>query len=253
MAGDTPAAAEQTVPVLFQFTPARGGRHDIGARRVAWNGFNSRPRVAGDVWYGRRSVFGGMFQFTPARGGRHFKGQPTWQLPSFNSRPRVAGDYDVTYTVKGEQCFNSRPRVAGDLLRFSKSRYFIGFQFTPARGGRLAARFPRLPIWDVSIHARAWRATFGGDMNDGNAMFQFTPARGGRPRFPLGTSHASMFQFTPARGGRRQVPLVERVDLRVSIHARAWRATCPRFSGHQNHHVSIHARAWRATGVPQGD
>ncbi len=34
---------------LFQFTPARGGRHDDRQRRMRWTRFNSRPRVAGDA------------------------------------------------------------------------------------------------------------------------------------------------------------------------------------------------------------
>ena len=76
------------------------------------------------------------------------------------------------------------------------------FQFTPARGGRRGRRGALHGIRDVSIHARAWRATITISAVSSTLGFQFTPARGGRLNpFGYPSSHA------------------------VSIHARAWRAT----------------------------
>ncbi|MBQ8112541.1 MAG: hypothetical protein IJ146_04970, partial [Kiritimatiellae bacterium] len=55
----------------------------------------------------------------------------------------------------------------------------------------------------VSIHARAWRATFD----------------------EASTAVVMEFQFTPARGGRRAALTTATATSTVSIHARAWRAT----------------------------
>ena len=59
-----------TAGMMFQSTPAYGGRPDMPARRPAWKCFNPRPRTAGD-----RSI--SMRSCTP---------------PCFNPRPRTAGD-----------------------------------------------------------------------------------------------------------------------------------------------------------------
>ena len=188
------------------------------------DGFNSRPRVAGDRRLRATSP--------PAC--------------CFNSRPRVAGDvlrHHVRVAERGvsiharawratlravgidegvgvsiharawratsrrsprlpPRCFNSRPRVAGDGTTSGLGVEAPSFQFTPARGGRPLA---------------------GMTYQQGNT-FQFTPARGGRPRTPAATPPGSRFnsrprvagdsswlvptmwfaafQFTPARGGR---------------------------------------------------
>ena len=76
----------------------------------------------------------------------------------------------------------------------------------------------------VSIHARAWRATFRGRREVEEGRFQFTPARGGRRDISIDTQTAQQFQFTPARGGRLH-DQVRVLPVPVSIHARAWRAT----------------------------
>ena len=79
-------------PSMFQFTPARGGRHPtvydgnaitlVSIHARAWRAtgdvgddrprrsFNSRPRVAGDRYVLPFTALVVMFQFTPARGGR---------------------------------------------------------------------------------------------------------------------------------------------------------------------------------------
>ena len=252
----------------FQFTPARGGR--LRSRRTSrmGQGFNSRPRVAGD----------GTNYHHAANSNR------------FNSRPRVAGDRRATAREAQAQSFNSRPRVAGDpvgvlclcaaqrvsiharawraTVAASASFAVLVFQFTPARGGRRASASRTNKHWSfnsrprvagdihpptnplgkqVSIHARAWRATQSPRKTMSRNGFQFTPARGGRP-IVLGFRHLPFqFQFTPARGGRlRTLPRfstgntfqftparggrprreASSSSIRVSIHARAWRATC---------------------------
>ncbi len=55
--------------------------------------------------------------------------------------------------------------------------------------------------------------------------FQFTPARGGRHWIGRQAIAWGVFQFTPARGGRPRVRDGRDRVARVSIHARAWRAT----------------------------
>ena len=146
------------------------------------------------------------------------------------------------------------------------------FQSTAARGGRHWVRSIRDHCQEVSIHARARRATI--QFRNGATlrfMFQSTPARGGRRRVQAlpgpgqgrfnprpreagdwskaaSTPPATWFQSTPARGGRRPSPphpapgkmcfnprpreagdergvRDELARLKVSIHARARRAT----------------------------
>ena len=78
----------------------------------------------------------------------------------------------------------------------------------------------------VSIHARAGRATvylslFGGNKDE----FQSTLARGERLTLGRIFSLSRMFQSTLARGERPEYSLSISVVLKVSIHARAGRAT----------------------------
>ncbi len=214
----------QTEPSFrqFQFTPARGGR--------------PVTMVSG----------GGIlqFQFAPARGGRRGANVASLISACFNSRPRVAGDLRARLP-RGVARFQFTPARGGRQNPQSRTMSKNEFQFPPARGGRLRLRGGKTMI-TVSIHARALRAT-------DNA---FSVAEHDR------------FQFTPARGGRLYLPNIRRKYVQVSIHARAWRATCrpprscastcfnsrPRVAGDRLHHergrrvqVSIHARAWRAT------
>ena len=140
--------------------------------------------------------------------------------------------------------FNSRPRTTGD----------DEYQ-------------PDCIVIDVSIHARARRATSTREAQSFARVFQFTPAHDGRhcPHRPhlllilfqftpahdgrLGFGLAglnSMFQFTPAHDGRRG--RARERDRGVSFNSR------PRTTGDLDralldraHVVSIHARARRAT------
>ena len=79
-----------------------------------------------------------------------------------------------------------------------------------------------------------------------DAVFQFTPARGGRrPR----TEDGGVFRRFNSRPRVAGDPAGDEggVSDRVSIHARAWRATVGLPQEIAFNYVSIHARAWRAT------
>jgi len=78
---------------------------------------------------------------------------------------------------------------------------------------------------EVSIHARARRATCRSGSKQLGTAFQSTPARGGRPAFNPAARQTKLFQSTPARGGRLEVRRMSPSEARVSIHARARRAT----------------------------
>ena len=122
--------------------------------------FNSRPRVAGDLkaWIATagytvsiharawratvvttKVTLVTVFQFTPARGGRHAGASGRSCKSRFNSRPRVAGDDELA---------SGNPMLVVSIH---------------ARAWR-ATYLPAIPPGQqqVSIHARAWRATRAG-------------------------------------------------------------------------------------------
>ena len=129
---------------------------------------------------------------------------------------------------------------------------------------------------DVSIHARARRATTKEGSAAAMILFQFTPAHDGRLCDDAARRSARTFQFTPAHDGRLRSPADlgrgrcfnsrprttgdrwrphARAPRSVSIHARARRATSARLGILALGIVSIHARARRATptsGTPYG-
>ena len=252
--------------VLFQFTPARGGRHnsagasDLGlvsihARawratpprrtRRAWSsGFNSRPRVAGDR--NRRVVDRRHDVSIHARAWRATCISPVCRTRrSFNSRPRVAGDLLSIYRMAKTHTVSIHARAwrATRHARGLRDRAGVSIHARAWRATRSAAKSPRSTA--VSIHARAWRATRPRSRPWTPARFNSRPRVAGdlvceyvywaaegfnsRPRVAGDSIAASMsacssFQFTPARGGRRRQAL-RHLLIRVSIHARAWRAT----------------------------
>ena len=103
---------------------------------------------------------------------------------------------------------------------------------------------------DVSIHARAWRATYWLAAAALTAcVFQFTPARGGRPDAARhGNAEPRCFNSRPRVAGD-WVGEAVKCFIKVSIHARAWRATAGRGGSGGASEVSIHTRAWRATSA----
>ena len=120
----------------FQFTPARGGRHEQAGRMIGrmavsihartWRATFSAAHQArantvsihARTWRATRfqgaRVLPRKFQFTPARGGRLQRAQHPWMCRRFNSRPHVAGDGDRGSRAGVQTSFNSRPHVAGD-------------------------------------------------------------------------------------------------------------------------------------------
>ena len=187
----------------FQFTPARGGRPTRRERRGRQTSFNSRPRVAGDgdpchahnltivsiharAWRATRvcggcarshcvSIHARAWRATCA--ARAYPSTPC----SFNSRPRVAGDQPFLLSISIPQGFNSRPRVAGDM------------------GEEQRGEVP-----EVSIHARAWRATPRPSRRSRSCTrFNSRPRVAGDTRRSTSARRSTQFQFTPARGGRQ--------------------------------------------------
>ncbi len=215
-----------TSQIKFQFTPARGGRlaftapqceqvfvsiHARARRATGANGhesarhwcFNSRPREAGDKFPRRRSA----------------------RQPCFNSRPREAGDLrHQRERIVAAVSIHARARRAtvdkftqetGELFQFTparggrrcSSRVCIpspGFQFTPARGGRHDDYGTGRLVYDVSIHARARRAT-GHPAQSPSRVIRFNsrPREAGDKSTFTSFTADNVFQFTPARGGRR--------------------------------------------------
>ena len=142
--------------------------------------------------------------------------------------------------------FQFTPARGGRPSRFRAWRFSATFQFTPARGGRPKPS-QNQPRRQVSIHARAWRATaamrratqlitrfnsrprVAGDSSRRNVCSVKSVsihARAWRATYhSISLMPIVEFQFTPARGGRpTQTILIPKSRL-VSIHARAWRAT----------------------------
>ena len=202
VAGDAVHAERAQSSSLFQFTPARGGR--LGAAPLAFHsrcvsiharawratqrggevmgeeGFNSRPRVAGD---------------TP----------PTPSPPRgscFNSRPRVAGDRIPRPRRRRRGGFNSRPRVAGDDI-FTDTIRLLQSVSIHARAWRATmANRTNYGQGKVSIHARAWRATLGGGCRSYPRVVSIHARAWRATRAFSSLPPFSLFQFTPARGGR---------------------------------------------------
>ena len=121
---------------------------------------------------------------------------------------------------------------------------------------------------DISIHARAQRATRTSPSRDRRLIFQSTPARSGRQNPETEMDTRSDFNPRPRAAGDSRKPMARirgqyfnprpraagdhrrqrRIDLlRISIHARAQRATAQRVLDESKPFISIHARAQRAT------
>ena len=148
----------------------------------------------------------------------------------------------------------------------------LPFQSTPAHGGRPVLTVEYTFATQVSIHARAWRATRRSAVPS-SAQRVSIHARAWRATgfAPLLWSKPICFNPRPRMAGdfcARNCPCslrcfnprprmagdqrhgVATVSPLVSIHARAWRATLFRCQGEPKQQVSIHARAWRATERP---
>ena len=189
-----------------------------------WPGFNPRPRAAGD-WNTYECLSLG---------------------PCFNPRPRAAGDLRAARCRPRRTRFNPRPRAAGDQCRLATSVSRFGFNPRPRAAG------DGEPLgWrgggEVSIHARARRATVAGPRTKlASSAFQSTPARGGRRQLSPRVPRALPFQSTPARGGRHVLRRQHSPSCSFNPRPRAAgdHGACPHAAWRL---VSIHARARRAT------
>ena len=77
----------------FQFTPPRGGRLRLKKFRGFFWGFNSRPRVGGDLALGENREGSNVSIHAPAWGATYYGDLRGHSFRCFNSRPRVGGDY----------------------------------------------------------------------------------------------------------------------------------------------------------------
>ena len=187
------------------------------------------------------------FQFTPARGGRPEFTLQTLRRLEFQFTPARGGRPRQSTTPNEHLTFQFTPARGGRRWFLVYIPFLVWFQFTPARGGRPHQSRSRAKSKQVSIHARAWRATMecvggrslrcsfnsrprvAGDSRCRGGMlllgtFQFTPARGGRPLQRHDHHRPQRFNSRP-RVARDQGGRHRRSVTRVSIHARAWRAT----------------------------
>jgi len=124
--------------------------------------------------------------------------------------------------------FQSTPARGGRPGRPGMTILTGKFQSTPARGGRLATSVALNRTAEVSIHARARRATVALAGFSTVHLFQSTPARGGRPATDEISIGAHLFQSTPARGGRRRPgPSLRRPAMFQSTPARGGRRPWP--------------------------
>ncbi len=172
-----------------------------------------------------KSALGRRFQFTPAHDGRLGSSERSRETQSFNSRPRTTGDRQAQVEHPGiSVSIHARARRATSVVG-NDNRVRV-FQFTPAHDGRPRAILTEADVL-VSIHARARRATGAAGSYLFTLAFQFTPAHDGRPRRSGPRSSAPRFNSRPRTTGdtdpRSAAPVV-----RVSIHARARRATFSR-------------------------
>ena len=185
----------------FQFTPARGGRHSSRDGGPAMMGFNSRPRVAGDVRLPRLradervSIHARAWRATPP---------PAWHSRTrrFNSRPRVAGDLAQLVYDTVPRGFNSRPRVAGDIAYISHGKNAHSFNSRPRVAG------------DTNVIRNV----------DSSGGFNSRPRVAGDTPTESKVTIAVCFNSRPRVAGDWRVP-GPCSRSRVSIHARAWRAT----------------------------
>ncbi len=257
---------------MFQSTPARGGRPTRCPRSPTTLVFQSTPARGGRLY--RSATSAASFSVSiHARAGRatsghrhhrireavsiHARAGRATRVPaagprgntSFNPRPRGAGDGAFPVGPAGRARVSIHAR-AGRATRVTRSTTTgaCTFQSTPARGGRRAQPCPARHGRAVSIHARAGRAT-PGPVSPAPCAWRFNPRPRGAGDWSAGQSavDGNAFQSTPARGGRHLQRGVTMDERRVSIHARAGRATAGQGQGVVRGGVSIHARAGRAT------
>ena len=168
---------------LFQFTPPRGGRLQLGFSAGTFTFISIHaPAWGATVNLVRHVLFYMISIHAPAWGATRRAAVHGPRGTDFNSRPRVGGDisplvspasfrtFQFTPPRGGRPCspaltsvtliyFNSRPRVGGDV---SGRRYVLGlwyFNSRPRVGGDGNTMGFSLDGGLISIHAPAWGAT----------------------------------------------------------------------------------------------
>ena len=117
--------------------------------------------------------------------------------------------------------------MEGDLSLLQICLSLQMFQSTPSRGGRPRPCVVAYCYTTVSIHALAWRATLGIDINFVRRDDVSIHALAWRATFAGYRTHPAPPRFNPrpSRGGRPGVDGRGHHGPEVSIHALAWRAT----------------------------
>ena len=153
----------------------------------------------------------------------------------------------VTERVK--KCFNPRPRGAGDPFLLDNPLMDAVFQSTPARGGRLATHLSGHNTRGVSIHARAGRAT-AMVPNQELESWRFNPRPRGAGDLCLGHTPRLTVSFNPRPRGAGDIVHVMITPNLSCFNPRPRGAGDPiKTRKHAPQRVSIHARAGRATGA----
>ncbi len=208
----------------LRFNSRAHGARDSGrtARGALRSCFNSRAHGARDST-STCPVTPAMFQFTRARGAR-----PSWRRAwtrsrCFNSRAHGARDkcrggertnHGVSIHARtGRATSVATPFIVEHRFQFTRARgarladrriyvpYGRTFQFTRARGARRQAS-PSTSRRAVSIHARTGRATRTRGRRTGGRRFN-SRAHGARDRVAYWWQQEAVFQFTRARGARQ--------------------------------------------------
>ena len=189
----------------FNPRPRAAGDAHCSATILSPSSFNPRPRAAGDQAPTARVKVTGCFNPRPRAGGdrRTQLANRCDQVVSIHARARRATDMIRIKQSRSER-FNPRPRAAGDLATRAAGSRDRAFQSTPPRGGRRRMRAHGGVVIDVSIHARARRATVMPRAGTCSGAFQSTPARGGRRGGSVAALGNLQFQSTPPRGGRHE-------------------------------------------------
>ena len=179
---------------------------------------------------------GGIGCFNPRSRGasdiKHCAGNN--RLTGFNPRSRGASDYAIGFLETAIKTFQST-LARGERLNTTSSRLKQSRSFNPrSRGASDRCFFAKLIVRpQVSIHARAGRATYHGADCVQPGYEVSIHARAGRATEICrhGSPPRLWFQSTLARGERHDNHSFFRTNIDVSIHARAGRATRARRSG----------------------
>ncbi len=201
-AGDVCFASASRLAPAFQSTPARGGRHLVAILAILLTlvSIHARARRATPPPRGDRRVRDVSIHARARRATLAVGGCCRDRAVSIHARARRATRRSFTSICPAR--FQSTPARGGrpytPLLLHTEN----GFQSTPARGGRHNATLAMKPFGDVSIHARARRATRSRkDVLDKIKVSIHARARRATSA-PCAASYSPSFQSTPARGGR---------------------------------------------------